>query len=148
MTYENWLEQIEMRGLKPERIDRITLAVAYKKGWTPAQFVEHETGKNSDENNNKEWKSVDPNTSTNLLSRILPVYRVLMYVVAAGTTGYVRQLLSDNISTYNGQPPKDLVGAEDAVIRVKYIQSLWLFFSTICFIFVGTMILLLSKSIR
>jgi len=71
-----------------------------------------------------------------------------MYVVAAGTAGYMRQLLFDNISTYNGQPPKDLVVAEDAVIRVSYIQSLWFFFATVCFIFVGTMILLLSKSIR
>ena len=148
MTYEKWLEEIEMRGLKPESIDSIELKVAYDQGWTPRQVVDFETKARIRQARREERDPTGLQPSTHLLIRILTVCGVLMFVLAAGTAGYLRQLLFDNISTYNGQPPKDLVGAEDAVIRVTYIQSLWFFFATICLIFVGTMILLLSKSIR
>jgi hypothetical protein len=60
----------------------------------------------------------------------------------------LRQLLFENISTYQGQTPKTLVGSEEAVIKVTYVQSLWLLFAAIFFIFAGSMILLLSKSLR
>ncbi len=148
MTFEKWLEEIEMRGLETQSIDRLSLAVAFKKGLTPAQFVEHETGKISDENvrrEKRERRSVDPSTSTHLLSRVLTISGVLMYVLAICTASFTCQLLSDNISIYNRQTSKNLVGT---VIWVTNIQSLWFAFATICLIIAGTMILLLSKWIR
>lgn len=148
MSYERWLEEIELLGIPPSSVESIELKVAYEQGWTPRQVVEYETKARLRQAKREEFEYAGIPPSTHYLIRSLPVCGVLMYVLAAGTAGFLRQLLLENISTYQGLSPKTLVGSEEAVIKVTYVQSLWFFFATIFFIFAGTMILLLSKSLR
>lgn len=148
MTYEKWIEEIEMRGIKPDSIDRLSLAVAFKQGWTPAQVAEYETKKNAAEEKKKNREAVGLTISTFGLIKALTACGLSIYLIALGTTIHTLKLIGRGIDFYRIQSARYYTGPATAALEETSLQVLGFFFVTVFLVFTATMILLLSKSVR
>ncbi len=148
MTFEKWLEEIELLGIPPSSIESIDLPIAYEQGWTPRQVVEFENKARARKAKWEKNESAGLSHSTDLLIRSLTFCGFLMYLLALGTASFLRLILAVNIGAYSALTR---VGSDDRLrltMESSYVQALWFLFATVLLIFGGSMILLLSKAIR
>ncbi len=148
MTFDKWLEEIEMRGLETKSIDRLSLAVAFKKGLTPAQFVEQEAKKNPSEDTENRLDLKGITISTDLLIRILTLCGFSMYFIAISMVAPLYWIIEEYRKASEVQTGIIQLVSPQGLMQGAFTRGMGTFFLAVVLVATGTLILLLSKSIR